>query len=95
MIASDAPRPRCNGADLTGFTVGFDAQTIKPEATVLAGHALAQNIPPGHAVVAPPWEYDTTPYAIGPTFYVNDAAAEPLGTYSRPRGAATEAGPAS
>ena len=36
-----------NIADLTGFAVGYDAQEIKAEATVLPGHALTQNIPPG------------------------------------------------
>ena len=55
---------------------------IKPEANVLPGHALTQSIPPGHVLAAHTWEYDTTPYAIGPTFYVNDAQAEPLRTYT-------------
>ena len=55
---------------------------IKPEATLLPGHVLARNISPGHVLVAHPWEYDTTPYAIGPMFYVHDARAEPLGTYT-------------
>jgi hypothetical protein len=70
-----------NIADLTGFQVGCDPVSLRPEASLLPGHALTRNIPPGQRIYAHPWEFDTTPYAFGPVFHVTDGGAEPLAAY--------------
>jgi hypothetical protein len=70
-----------NITDLTGFTVGYDKELLRPQASLLAGHSLTDHISPQHVISAHQWEYDASPYAIGPIFYVDDPAAEPLGMY--------------
>jgi hypothetical protein len=69
-------------ADLTGFRVGYDEQALHPEAALLPGHELTANLPADLRVRAHPWEYDTTPYTLGPIFHVDDPDAEPLGAYT-------------
>ena len=43
-------------------------------------NSLTANLPAGHKIVPRAWEYDPKPFAMGPTFYVNESTGI-LGTY--------------